>query len=166
MTDDTLPASLKLHLPDAEATEACGAAIAPTVSGGMVITLRGDLGSGKTTLVRGLLRARGVEGPIKSPTYSLVEHYSPSSLYFYHFDFYRFRSSDEWDSAGMSDYFRDDAACIVEWPERAWDRLPSADLALSLAYGASGGRELDATAHTTAALQCLTALRASAIRSL
>ena len=101
MTDDTLPASLTLQLPDAAATEACGAAIAPAVSGGMVITLRGELGSGKTTLVRGLLRARGIAGPIKSPTYSLVEHYLLSSLYFYHFDFYRFRSSDEWDAAGM-----------------------------------------------------------------
>jgi tRNA threonylcarbamoyladenosine biosynthesis protein TsaE len=162
MPDDTLPASLTLDLPDAAATEACGAAIAPAVSGGMVITLRGELGSGKTTLVRGLLRARGIAGPIKSPTYSLVEHYLLSSLYFYHFDFYRFRSSDEWDAAGMSEYFRDDTACIVEWPERAGDRLPAADLALSLAYGRSSGRELVATAHTSAALRCLTALRKSA----
>ena len=128
----------------------------------MVITLRGELGSGKTTLVRGLLRACGVAGPIKSPTYSLVEHYRLSSLYFYHFDFYRFRSSDEWDAAGMSEYFRDDAACIVEWPERVAERLPATDLALSLAYAPSGGRELSATAHTAAALRCLTALRGSA----
>jgi tRNA threonylcarbamoyladenosine biosynthesis protein TsaE len=162
MTDDTLPASLKLHLPDAAATEACGAAVARTVFGGMVITLRGELGSGKTTLVRGLLHARGVAGPIKSPTYSLVEHYSLSSLYFYHFDFHRFRSSDEWDAAGMSEYFTDDAVCIVEWPERAGDRLRAADLALSLAYAASDGRELIAIAHTPAALPCLTALRESA----
>jgi len=130
----------------------------------MLITVEGDLGTGKTTLVRGLLRARGVEGPVKSPTYALVEHYSVSSLYFYHFDFYRFRSSDEWDAAGMSEYFRDDAVCIVEWPERAGDRLPMRDLALSLAYAPRGGRELLATPRTHAGIRCLTALRAWADR--
>ena len=124
----------------------------------MVVTLAGDLGSGKTTLVRGLLRARGVQGAVKSPTYTLVEHYPVSSLYFYHFDFYRFVNPDEWDSAGMSDYFRDDAVCIVEWPERVGDRLPAPDLALSLSYAADGGRDLVAIAHSTAGERCLTAL--------
>ena len=80
----------------------------------MIVTLDGDLGTGKTTLVRGLLRARGIAGPIKSPTYTLVEHYPISSLYFYHFDFYRFTNPYEWESAGISDYFSDDAVCIVE----------------------------------------------------
>ena len=102
----------------------------------MVVTLQGDLGTGKTTLVRGLLRARGITGPVKSPTYTLVEHYPISSLYFYHFDFYRFANPDEWDSAGMSDYFRDDAVCIVEWPERVGGPAAAPDLALSLSYAA------------------------------
>ena len=125
----------------------------------MIVTLEGDLGAGKTTLVRGLLRARGVEGPIKSPTYALVEHYPVSSLYFYHFDFYRFTSPDDWDAAGFSDYFRDDAVCIVEWPEHAGDRLPRADLALSLAYDANGGsRALVARANTPSGERCLIAL--------
>ena len=115
--------TLTLQLPDAVATERAGATFAPMLRGGMVITLHGELGTGKTTLVRGLLRARGVAGPIKSPTYALVEHYPVSSLYFYHFDFYRFMNPNEWDSAGMSDYFRDDAVCIVEWPERVASRL-------------------------------------------
>ena len=150
---------LTLHLPDAAATEGCGARIAPLLAGGMIVTLQGDLGAGKTTLVRGLLRARGVEGPIKSPTYALVEHYPVSSLYFYHFDFYRFMKPDEWDAAGFSDYFRDDAVCIVEWPERAGDRLPRADLALSLRYGASDrGRDLVARAISASGERCLTAL--------
>jgi tRNA threonylcarbamoyladenosine biosynthesis protein TsaE len=143
-------------------TEALAAQLAAVLEPGDVVLIAGELGSGKTTLVRGLLHARGVAGPIKSPTYSLVEHYSLSSLYFYHFDFHRFRSSDEWDAAGMSEYFTDDAVCIVEWPERAGDRLRAADLALSLAYAASDGRELIAIAHTPAALPCLTALRESA----
>jgi tRNA threonylcarbamoyladenosine biosynthesis protein TsaE len=122
----------------------------------MVVTLAGDLGTGKTTLVRGLLHARGVRGPIKSPTYALVEHYELSSLYFYHFDFYRFMSSDEWDAAGMSDYFRDDCVCIVEWPERVRDRLPLSDIELSLSYPASGpGRQLEAHSRSASGERCL-----------
>lgn len=129
----------------------------------MIVTLQGDLGTGKTTLVRGLLRARGITGPVKSPTYALVEHYPVSSLYFYHFDFYRFASPDEWDAAGFAEYFRDDAVCIVEWPERAGDRLASPDVALSLAYApGNAGRELVAVAHTASGERCLSALRQSA----
>ncbi|HSC23687.1 MAG TPA: tRNA (adenosine(37)-N6)-threonylcarbamoyltransferase complex ATPase subunit type 1 TsaE [Casimicrobiaceae bacterium] len=154
--------TLSLHLPDAQATTRAGAALAPCLRGGMVVTLQGDLGSGKTTLVRGLLRACGVEGPVKSPTYSLVEHYPISSLYFYHFDFYRFMSPDEWESAGMADYFRDDAVCVVEWPERVGDLLPVPDLALSLAYASDGGRGLDARSCTEQGERCLTMLRARA----
>lgn len=150
---------LTLHLPDAAATEACGACIAPLLAGGMIVTLQGDLGAGKTTLVRGLLRACGVDGAIKSPTYALVEHYLVSSIYFYHFDFYRFITPNDWDTAGFADYFRDDAVCIVEWPERAGDRLPQADLALSLAYEADErGRELVARANSASGERCLIAL--------
>jgi tRNA threonylcarbamoyladenosine biosynthesis protein TsaE len=153
--------SLKLHLPDAGATERCGALIAPALRGGMIVTLDGDLGAGKTTLVRGLLRAVGVEGAVKSPTYTLVEHYLVSSLYFYHFDFYRFASPDEWDSAGMSEYFRDDAVCIVEWPGRVGRLLPPGDLALSLAYSArAAGRDLGAVGNSDAGERCVSALRA------
>lgn len=130
----------------------------------MVVTLHGELGSGKTTLVRGLLRARGVSGPVKSPTYALVEHYPVSSLYFYHFDFYRFINQDEWDSAGMSDYFRDEAVCIVEWPERVRGLLPAPDLALSLSYAAQDrGRDAVAQAFSPAGERCLNAL-ATAMR--
>jgi tRNA threonylcarbamoyladenosine biosynthesis protein TsaE len=128
----------------------------------MIVTLQGDLGTGKTTLVRGLLRALGVSGAVKSPTYTLVEHYMVSSLYFYHFDFYRFANPDEWDYAGMSDYFRDDAVCIVEWPERVGDRLPAPDLALSLSYAADDGRDVAATAYTAAGERCVTALAGGA----
>ena len=123
------------------------------------MTLHGELGPGKTTFVRGLLRARGIRGAVKSPTYTLVEHYPISSLYFFHFDFYRFTNPNEWDSAGMSDYFRDDAVCLVEWPERVGDRLPKPDLALSLSYADEDeGRDVVAVAHTADGERCLTAL--------
>jgi tRNA threonylcarbamoyladenosine biosynthesis protein TsaE len=151
--------SLSLHLPDAAATERLGARLAPLLHGGMIVTLEGELGSGKTTLVRGLLRARGVSGPVKSPTYALVEHYDVSSLYFYHFDFYRFMNPNEWDFAGMSDYFRSDAVCIVEWPERVGGLLPEPDVALSLSYAVQDrGRDVVAAAFSAAGARCLSAL--------
>ena len=127
----------------------------------MIVAIDGDLGSGKTTLVRGMLRAVGVEGPVKSPTYTIVEHYAVSSLYFYHFDFYRFASPDEWDSAGVSEFFRDDAVCLVEWPERVAGLLPAPDLRLSLSYSARAGRDLHAEALTPAGARCVSALAAA-----
>ena len=69
---------------------------------------------------------------MKSPTYALVEHYPFSSLYLYHFDFYRFDDPAEWDDAGFAECFRDDSVCLVEWPERVAERLPPADLAITL----------------------------------
>ena len=124
----------------------------------MIVTLRGELGSGKTTLVRGVLRARGIDGPIKSPTYTLVEHYPVSSLYFYHFDFYRLVSCDEWDDAGVAEYFRADSVCLVEWPERVAALLAAPDLALSLSHAQDGGRDLRVDAFTEEGERCLSAL--------
>ena len=118
----------RFHLADAAATESVGAALARALDGGMVVTLHGDLGTGKTTVVRGALRALGWTGPVKSPTYPLVEYYPFSSLYFYHFDFYRFADPGEWETAGLADCFRDDAVCLVEWPERVAGLLPPADV--------------------------------------
>jgi tRNA threonylcarbamoyladenosine biosynthesis protein TsaE len=149
---------LSIHLPDAAATEHFGARLGPLLAGGMVVTLRGELGSGKTTLVRGVLRARGVEGPIKSPTYTLVEHYPVSSLYFYHFDFYRLVSFNEWDDTGIAEYFRGDSVCLVEWPERVAGLLATPDLALSLSHAPDGGRDLRVGAFTEEGERCLSAL--------
>jgi tRNA threonylcarbamoyladenosine biosynthesis protein TsaE len=146
-------------LPDADATLAAGAHLAPGLVGGMVVTLSGELGAGKTTLVRGILRRMGWAGPVKSPTYALVEHYAFSSLYFYHFDFYRFGDPDEWDSTGFSEYFRPDAVCVIEWPERVAERLLAVDLALSLEHAGSG-RTLALAARTAAGSACLAAYAA------
>src|SRR5204863_1049529 len=153
--------TLELYLSDAAATTRAGAAFAATLNGGMIVTLQGDLGTGKTTLVRGVLRARGQKGPIKSPSYGLVEHYPFSSIYFYHLDFYRFADPSEWETAGLSDCFRDDAVCLVEWPQHAGSFLPRADLALLLALASDrDGRVLSARAHSQAGNRCLDAIGA------
>ncbi|HET9045809.1 MAG TPA: tRNA (adenosine(37)-N6)-threonylcarbamoyltransferase complex ATPase subunit type 1 TsaE [Casimicrobiaceae bacterium] len=151
--------STVVRLADAAETARVGAAIAAVLEGGMIVTLSGDLGAGKTTLVRGVLRARGIEGAIKSPTYALVEHYRVSSLYFYHVDFYRFADPDEWETAGLTECFRDDAVCLIEWPERVANLLPPADIALSLALeGHRDGRTLAARAFTAHGKRCVDAI--------
>jgi tRNA threonylcarbamoyladenosine biosynthesis protein TsaE len=152
--------SRHFHLADADATERVGAGLARALGGGMVVTLHGDLGAGKTTVVRGALRALGWTGPVKSPTYTLVEHYPFSRLYFYHFDFYRFADPSEWETAGLAEYFRDDAVCLVEWPERVEGFLPPADIDIALAHPGSGvsGRDLVLSTHTEAGERCIDAI--------
>src|SRR5688572_11146990 len=119
-------------------TLALGAALAPGMRAGMVVYLRGDLGSGKTTLARGLLHALGVAGRIKSPTFTLVEPYIVSSLYLYHFDFYRFKRSSEWVDSGFRDYFNQESLCIVEWPEKAGGQLPAPDVTIQMSVEDNG----------------------------
>ena len=129
-------------MPDAAATARLGAALAAGIVPGRVLHLSGDLGTGKTTLVRGLLRALGVQGPVKSPTYTWVEPYTISSLDLYHFDFYRLSNKNEWIESGLRDYFRPDAICIVEWPERAGPALPTPDIEVTLNHEGDARRAL------------------------
>lgn len=149
--------TLTLNLPDEVATSALGCELAPLLAPGMVVWLDGDLGAGKTTLVRALLRGLGNTGPVKSPTYTLVEVYVISSLYLYHFDFYRFESPEEFLDAGFDEYFNDASVCLVEWPERAEGCVPPADLRLRL-YHAGVGRLLEALADSPKGQACLNAL--------
>jgi tRNA threonylcarbamoyladenosine biosynthesis protein TsaE len=143
------------YLPDEGATASLGAKLAACIGPGMRIYLRGDLGSGKTTLIRGLLRALGVKDTVKSPSYALVELYVVSRLDLYHFDFYRFLDAHEFEDAGLGDYFHGKGVCLVEWPERAGEALPPPDLELSLAY-ADTGRDISVKAHSAAGERCLT----------
>ena len=134
--------SPNIKLPDEAATLRLGAALASGVGPGRVVHLHGDLGAGKTTLVRGLLRALGYAGRVKSPTYTLVEPYTLSRLDLYHFDFFRFQDRSEWVGSGFRDYFSPDTACIVEWPERAGDLLAPPDLRIRLEMAGEGRRAL------------------------
>jgi tRNA threonylcarbamoyladenosine biosynthesis protein TsaE len=149
-----------LNLPDAAATEALGAALAAGVAPGRVLHLRGDLGAGKTTVVRGLLRALGYDGRVKSPTYTLVEPYGLSRLHLYHFDFYRLKDAAEWESSGFREYFGPHAACLVEWPERAGAALGTPDVDLQLDFAGSGRRARLAS-HTPAGEAWLSSSRFS-----
>ena len=105
------------------------------VAGDALIELHGDLGAGKTALVRHLLQALGVTGRIKSPTYAVVETYTlegPTPLNLWHFDFFRFNDPDEWEEAGFRDLFASPGLKLVEWPEKAGPHLPVPDLSLHL----------------------------------
>ena len=121
---------------------------------GLIIFLRGDLGAGKTTLVRGILRSLGYNGKVKSPTYNLVELYKFSRLYFYHFDFYRFSDPLEWEEAGFREYFNENSICLVEWPEKAEKLLPIADVQISFTI-IETGRNIEIQAGTEVGRQCL-----------
>ena len=148
-------------LPDEAATLAFGAALAQVLRPGLTIYLMGDLGAGKTTLTRGVLRGLGYVGKVKSPTYTLVEVYTVSSLYLYHFDFYRFADPHEYLDAGFREHFNADTVCLVEWPEKAGEFLPTPDLRIRL-MADQDGRSLQADAETEAGTRCLAGLNFAA----
>lgn len=135
-----MAAESSLELADEAATLRLGAALAAGIGPGRVLHLSGELGTGKTTLVRGLLRALGHAGRVKSPTYPLVELYVVSSLHLYHFDFYRFKHPTEWLDSGFRDYFNLQSACVVEWPERAGGLLAPPCLEVRLEIAGAGRR--------------------------
>ncbi len=119
------------------------------------IELHGDLGAGKTTLVRHLLRALGVQGRIKSPTYAVVEPYEVGPLAIWHFDFYRFSDPREWEDAGFRDLFASPGLKLAEWPEKAGALLPRADLVLRIEVRPDETRDVTLTAQTPAGRELL-----------
>jgi tRNA threonylcarbamoyladenosine biosynthesis protein TsaE len=148
---------ITLKLADEAATLALGGVLARHLQPGLAIYLHGNLGAGKTTLVRGLLSHLGHVGKVKSPTYTLVEPYVISGLNLYHFDLYRFIDEEEWDSAGFRDYFNAQSVCLIEWPEKAGDLLPDADIDIHLSPK-NEGREATLTANSNAGKACLAEL--------
>ena len=163
---------LTLELPDEHATDRLGQALAhlaaelkpdalgkllPGPSAGGRIHLKGDLGAGKTALVRAFLRQCSISGRIKSPSYALLESYEVSNLYFYHLDFYRFSENADWLDAGFRDLFKNNALVLIEWPERAGNLLSDPDLLIELSY-AGLGRIATLSAYSEKGLSWINAL--------
>ena len=128
---------MKQELADTQQTESLGARLGRVVTAG-IIYLNGDLGAGKTTLARGLLRALGHTGKVRSPTYTLVEPYELASRRVYHLDLYRLADAEELEWLGLRDMLADPALLLVEWPERGSCYLPAADLAINLEFSGDG----------------------------
>jgi tRNA threonylcarbamoyladenosine biosynthesis protein TsaE len=142
------------ELKDEAATLACGERFSSILVSGLNVYLHGDLGAGKTTFVRGILRGLGYVGKVKSPTYTLVEQYSVSNYDFYHFDLYRFNDEEEWDAAGFRDYFNAQSVCMIEWPEKAANVLPAPDIHVKLSM-LNNGRKIQFLADSSFGETCL-----------
>ena len=125
-------------LVDEAATLAYGAELATLGLASALVFLHGDLGAGKTTLVRGYLRALGHQGAVKSPTYTLLETYSLAGVTIYHFDFYRIFDPRELGYMGLEELLAEPAVKLVEWPSKAGDKLPPADIEVRLCSAGEG----------------------------
>ena len=164
MTPDTY-----IHLADADQTREAGAALgkalfAARMDQAFIVHLNGELGAGKTTLVSGLLNALGHAEVVRSPTYTLIEPYefarkamNASALQVFHMDLYRLIDPAQLDELGVRDMLLPETVLLIEWPERAGDRLPHADLSINLAYLDEGlpGRKLQLDANSVTAKQLL-----------
>lgn len=137
---------------------ALGGELASACESGLLIFLQGDLGMGKTTLVRGFLYGLGHEGAVKSPTYTLVEPYELGDRPIYHFDLYRLGDPEELEFMGIRDYFSEGATCLVEWPERGQGVLPPADLVINIEPEGSG-RRLQLRANSAEGMAAIAGLR-------
>ena len=141
-------------LPDEAATLALGSQIARILRAGMTVYLEGDLGAGKTTLVRGVLRALGYNGRVKSPTYTLTEIYSLPGFELYHFDLYRMHDPREWLDAGFREVADGQTVSLIEWPEKAAGLLPPPDWRVQLRVQ-DARREVEIVAETALGKECL-----------
>jgi tRNA threonylcarbamoyladenosine biosynthesis protein TsaE len=129
---------MKQHLNNTEETEQFGAQLWELLPPKCLVFLQGDLGAGKTTLVRGFLRAAGFSGAVKSPTYTLVEEYSLADRLVFHFDLYRVADPEELEWIGIRDYFDQDAVCFIEWPDMGKGYLPEPDVVITLTPEGTG----------------------------
>lgn len=131
---------MEFNLPEEQNMLALGARLASILSPPLTVHLHGNLGAGKTTLVRGVLTGLGHTGRVKSPTYTLVENYRIGEVVYYHFDLYRLGDPEELEAIGFRDYLDANAVCFIEWPERAGGYLTSPDLDIHIETAGSGRR--------------------------
>ncbi len=131
--------------------------MATKLSPGMNLYLKGELGAGKTTFVRGILRGFDYQDKVKSPTYTLVELYSFEKFTIHHFDLFRFKAEHEWDDAGFREYFDKTSICLIEWPEKAERILPEPDISVELSH-LPFGRHLHLISYTPKGTECLKAI--------
>jgi tRNA threonylcarbamoyladenosine biosynthesis protein TsaE len=149
--------TLEIHLSDTAQTETLGRGLAQLQPAPAVIYLSGELGAGKTTFSRGFIQACGHRGPVKSPTYTLIEPYELPGVKVYHLDLYRLHDPAELEFLGLEDLLTEGGVYLIEWPERASPYLPPPDLTISL-HHAGGARQARLTAHQPRAEAWLTAL--------
>ena len=146
--------SLESHLPDPEATISFGKQLATHLKQGCVVYLHGELGAGKTTLVRSVLQGLNYQERVKSPTYTLVERHDLDDLTVFHFDLYRLADSEELEFLGIRDYLDGNSLVFIEWPERGEGFLPAADIDIKLAYD-NDARRIECVALTNKGEECL-----------
>lgn len=150
----------KLHsfdLPEEAQSAVLAASLATCLTPPLVMTFSGEIGAGKTTFIRAMLRALGIKTAIKSPTFSLIESYQSQHLQIHHFDLYRIHDETELEYIGFRDYFLNDSICCIEWPERAYHSLDQVDMNFTFAISGSG-RLLTVCALSTAGERILSCL--------
>ena len=145
---------LKLNLTHLSDTELLAKHMAQSVIANFVVTLNGNLGAGKTTLVRSILRELGITGTIKSPTFTLVEPYQIELLSIYHFDLYRFANEHEWYDLGFDEYFTNNSLCFIEWADKAMGLIPQIDWQINLNINGEV-RIIEITTMTAKGEECL-----------
>ena len=148
---------MQIRLKDPEAQLAFGARLAALLPAACVLYLEGDLGTGKTTLTRGILRGLGHCGAVRSPTYTLIEPYQVPSGPVYHLDLYRLADPEELEYLGLRDFMGEDARWVIEWPDRGAGLLPAADLRIMI-ESLDEGRRLTLSGGTTAGRSIVAAL--------
>lgn len=150
-------ATFSCHVADEAALLALAARCAPLLANCQLVFLNGTLGAGKTTFSRGVLRALGHSGSVKSPTYTLVEPYDIAGKTVYHFDLYRLGEPEELEYMGVRDYLDGSSLCLVEWPERARGLLGEPDLFLDIQV-LNQGRQVTIRSNSAVGAACITAL--------